>query len=76
MPISRQRGELVGVVEARDGKMSFCRLQVLPDGHDVALDRSQVMHDRTRLVRRFAHADDQAGLGRHAHLFGSAQQLD
>lgn len=33
-----QGSEFVGVVEACDGKMLFGRLEVLADGHDVAVD--------------------------------------
>ena len=68
-----QSCKFIGVVKSRHGKMLLRWLKVLADGHDVAFDRAQVPHDVERLIRRLAHADDQARLRGHAHLLGPCE---
>ena len=48
------------------------RLQILANGHDVARDGAQVLHQVDDFVERFAKSDHDAALGQHAAVFAIA----
>src|SRR5215210_5847401 len=50
---------------ALDGQTALKGLQILPDGHDVARDRAQVLHQLNDLIEAFAQSNHDAALGQH-----------
>src|SRR3712207_7908582 len=50
---------------ALDGEAARVRLEVLADGHDVARDRAQILHQPDHLFERLAEPHHDAALGEH-----------
>ena len=57
--------ELVRRHEAHDRMMLAGRLQILADGEEINVGRTQVIHHLQYFVPLFAKADHDAGLGEH-----------
>ena len=55
-PFFLQQRKFGRIIESGDGQMLSGRLEILTNGDDVALDCSEVPHDRSRFVKCLPHS--------------------
>jgi hypothetical protein len=72
-PLLFEEGKVSWIVEARNRQMLFGGLEILADGHDVAVNGAEIAHDFAGLVHRLSHPKDQSGFGAHAQLLRLAE---
>src|SRR5687768_11330871 len=71
-----QCDKVIRMVEPAHRKMLFSRLEILPDGHDIAPGGTDVTHHFPCFFERFPHPDDQARFRTRTEAFGAVQEIE